>query len=53
MKSLMQAWCAAGSVMLTQGSSASACTRAGEMQMDASAISAAADAPNSAFIITF
>ncbi len=38
----MQAWWAAGSVMLTQGSSACAC--AGKMPRDASAMAAAAAA---------
>jgi hypothetical protein len=47
--SLMQAWWAAGSVMLTQGSSACAC--AGGMQRGASAMAAAADAPIIAFFI--
>jgi len=46
----MQAWWAAGSVMLTQGSSACAC--AGGMQRGASAMTAAADAPISAFFIS-
>jgi hypothetical protein len=45
----MQAWWAAGSVMLTQGSSACAC--AGGMQRGACAITAAADAPISAFFM--
>ena len=46
----MQAWWAAGSVMLTQGSSACAC--AGGMQRGASAIAAAADTPIIALFIS-
>jgi hypothetical protein len=48
--SSMQAWWAAGSVMLTQGSSACAC--AGGMQRGASAMAAAADTPISALFIS-
>jgi hypothetical protein len=46
----MQAWWAAGSVMLTQGSPACAC--AGGMQRGARATAAAADTPNIALFIS-
>jgi hypothetical protein len=50
MNSSMQAWWAAGSVMLTQGSSACAC--AGGLQRGASAIAAAADTPDIALFMS-
>ena len=46
----MQAWWAVGSVMLTQGSSACACV--GGMQRGASAVTAAADTPIIALVIS-